>query len=113
MSTGSDELPPRPEELLRLLVESARDYAIFTTDPENRVVTWGAGAEAHLGYREEEVIGRDASLFFTPEDVARGEHRREVETAASAGRAEDERWHVRKGGSRFWGSGVVTPIRDA
>src|SRR5437660_188878 len=102
MVTGCDDDPPPVEELLRLLVENARDYAIFTTDCDNRVTSWGAGAETLLGYRRDEVIGRDSALFFTPEDVERGDDRRELEEAAAAGRAEDERWHVRKGGSRFW-----------
>jgi len=112
MSIRCDPPPPRPEDLLRLLVENARDYAIFTTDCRDLIVSWGAGAETLLGYREDEVLGRDTVRFFTPEDRERGMPFMELESARTGGRAEDERWHVRKDGSRFWASGVVTPLYD-
>jgi PAS domain S-box-containing protein len=66
-----------------------------------------------LGYTEEEIVGKDASKIFTTEDRTRGVPEKELASAATLGRAEDERWHVRKDGSRFWASGVVTPVRDA
>ena len=59
------------DEVFRLMVESARDYAIFTTDGEGRVTTWNAGAERVLGFNEEEILGRDVRLVFTPEDNER------------------------------------------
>jgi PAS domain S-box-containing protein len=102
----------RVEDLYRRSIEEVKDYAIFMTDPGNLVVSWNLGAERILGYREAEIIGQNASLFFTPEDRARGEHEKELATAAAEGRAEDERWHVRRDGTRFWASGVVTPVRD-
>jgi PAS domain S-box-containing protein len=102
----------RVEDLYRKSIEEVKDYAIFMTDAGNRVVRWNLGAERILGYREAEVTGQSASLFFTPEDLARGEHETELAKAAAEGRAEDERWHVRKDGSRFWASGVVTPVRE-
>jgi PAS domain S-box-containing protein len=101
----------RVEDLYRRSIEEVKDYAIFMTDPGNLVVSWNLGAERILGYREAEITGKSASLFFTPEDRARGEHERELATAAAEGRAEDERWHLRRDGSRFWASGVVTPVR--
>jgi len=101
----------RVEDLYRKSIEEVRDYAIFMTDPGNRVVGWNLGAERILGYAEGEITGQSAALFFTPEDRARGEHERELATAAAEGRAEDERWHVRRDGTRFWASGVVTPVR--
>jgi PAS domain S-box-containing protein len=109
-STGREE----PDEAhLRLLIETVTDYAIFTTDPQGQVVTWNSGAQRILGYEEAEILGKNSSIFFTPEDIRLGEHERELRTAAAEGRAEDERWHVRKDGSRFWASGVVIPLRDA
>ncbi|MFL6253919.1 MAG: PAS domain S-box protein [Pyrinomonadaceae bacterium] len=101
----------RVEDLYRKSIEEVKDYAIFMTDPGNLVVSWNLGAERILGYTEDEITGRSAALFFTPEDRARGEHERELATAAAEGRAEDERWHVRRDGTRFWASGVVTPVR--
>ncbi len=100
------------EERYRLLVEGAQDYAIFMVDPEGRVINWNAGAQRLFGYKEEEIIGEDSSLLFTPEDRLRGAHEEELRKAAEEGRAEDQRWHVRKDGSRFWSSGFVRPIRD-
>jgi PAS domain S-box-containing protein len=101
----------RVEDLYRRSIEEVKDYAIFMTDPDNLVVSWNLGAERILGYSEAEITGQSASLFFTPEDRARGEHEKELATAAAEGRAEDERWHVRRDGTRFWASGVVTPVR--
>jgi PAS domain S-box-containing protein len=103
---------PGPEELFRLMVESVTDYAIFATDMEGRVVSWNVGAERIFGYKEGEIVGHDASVIFTPEDIERRQPELELETAASQGRAEDERWHVRKDGSRFWARGIMTPLRD-
>ena len=99
-------------ELFRLLVENVRDYAIFVVDPEGLVRTWSHGAERLLGYREEEILGRTADVFFTPEDVRDDVPRLEMRQALETGRGEDDRWHVRKDGTRFWVSGVMTPLRD-
>jgi PAS domain S-box-containing protein len=100
------------EERFRLFVDSVRDYALFQMDTSGTIVSWNLGAERVLGYREQEIIGRSSALLFTPEDVEREQPRKELETALRDGRAEDERWHIRKDGSRFWGSGVVTLVRD-
>ena len=100
------------EERFRLLVEGARDYAILTLDPEGRIVSWNTGAERLLGYREAEIGGQHVSLLFTPEDVQRGEPERELRKAVDEGRAEDERWHVRKDGTFFWSTGIVTHLLD-
>src|SRR5207245_135074 len=56
---------------------------------------------------EHEVLGQHAALVFTPEDIQRGEHERELETARLEGRAQDERWHVRKDQTRFFASGIL------
>ncbi|HVU26103.1 MAG TPA: PAS domain S-box protein [Opitutus sp.] len=100
------------EERLRLIVENARDYAIISVDQNRRIATWNIGAERLLGYREEEIIGRTADVIFTPEDRARDAPAAEIQTALRTGHSTDERWHQRKDGTRFWGSGVMTPIRD-
>jgi PAS domain S-box-containing protein len=102
----------RAEERLRLILESARDYAIFALDLGGKVVSWNAGAERVFGWAEADILGRDAAVLFTPEDRAAGVPELEMGKAREAGRAEDERWHVRKDGSRFFASGVLTLIRD-
>ncbi len=100
------------EERLRLIVESATDYAIYTLDPGRRVTGWNPGSEATFGYAEREIVGRPHDILFTPEDRADGVPAAEAETARRDGRAADERWHLRQDGSRFYASGVLTPMGD-
>ena len=99
------------EERMRLIVDSAMDFAIFTTDLKRRINSWSPGAEAMFGYKDDEIMGKTADVLFTPEDRAKGDPEREVATAAAEGRAENERWHIRKDGSRLYGSGLVMPLR--
>jgi PAS domain S-box-containing protein len=99
-------------ELFRLLVENIKDYAIFVTDPEGRVRSWNPGAERLLGYSASEIIGQPASLFSTPENNDEQVVQREMDKAVETGRGEDDRWHVRKDGSRFWSGGTITPLWD-
>jgi PAS domain S-box-containing protein len=100
------------ERMFHLLMENVKDFAIFMLDPEGRIVSWNTGAERILGYKEPEIIGRPFGVIFTPEDIGRKRPEYELQLAREAGRAEDERWHVRKDGSRLWASGVVTPLLD-
>ncbi len=99
-------------ELFRLLAENVLDYAVFVIDSERRVRTWSVGAERLLGYVESEILGKSSDLFFTPEDRAAGQPEHEVRQALIEGRGEDDRWHVKKDGTRFWSAGVLTPLRD-
>ncbi len=100
------------EERFRLLLENVQDYAIVFLDPQGRFTRSSLGAERILGYQEAEILGQPGSIIFTPEDIQQGVDQQELETAVREGRAEDERWHVRKDGTWFWGSGIVTPLRD-
>ncbi|WP_170135491.1 PAS domain S-box protein [Nannocystis exedens] len=102
----------RSEERLRLIIESARDYAIFTTDPRGIVTSWNAGAKNVLGYDEQEIVGEPSNILFTAEERNLGVPEQELRVALAEGRAASERWHLRKDGSRFWGSGVTVPLRD-
>ncbi len=97
----------------RLIVEEVKDFAIFMLDARNRVVHWNCGAETIMGFTEREAMGQPGSFIFTPEDRERGEPEKEAETAIREGRAEDERWHLKKDGSRFFASGVLTALKDA
>ncbi|RWY67681.1 PAS domain S-box protein [Rhizobium sp. WSM1325] len=110
-SLEEDESVRSNEERLRLILKSATDYAIFTFDQQGFVLSWNAGARRILGYEEKEIIGRDARILFTPEEREAGALEWEIETANREGRAENERFHVRKGGSRFWGSGLTMPLK--
>src|SRR6266851_4888260 len=100
------------EERLGLLIEGVQDYALFCIDPSGHVSGWNTGAERLLGYEAEEIIGQPLSLFFTPEDRQTGKPERELETARTTGRSSDENWLVRKDGSRFWASGLITALQD-
>lgn len=102
----------RTDDIYRKAIEDIRDYAIFVMDADGLVTNWNVGAQHILGYSEAEIIGKDAAMFFTAEDRSKNVPAKELATAAATGRAEDERWHVRKDGSRFWATGVVTPVRD-
>jgi PAS domain S-box-containing protein len=100
------------EEQFRLLVASVKDYAIFMLDRDGRVKTWNAGAEIIKGYHQDEIVGRPISVFYTPEDLARGRPAELLQIATVAGRVEDEGWRVRKDGTRFWADVVITALRD-
>jgi two-component system CheB/CheR fusion protein len=102
----------RSEERMRIVIESAKDYAIFTTDEQRRIDSWNAGAQSTFGYSENEILGQPADLLFTPEGRAQGEPEHEARTAREEGRARNERWHARKDGSIFYGSGSVMPLQD-
>ena len=101
------------EERLRLVVENASEYAIFSTDLKRCVTIWNSGAQRLLGYSDSEVMGQPADIIFTPEDRAAGAPEQESQMALREGRAGDDRFHQRKDGSRFWASGVMMLMRDA
>jgi PAS domain S-box-containing protein len=95
------------------LVKNIRDHCIFTLDPDGQIISWNREAERIIRFGEEEVIGQHFSIIFTPEDQQAGMPAEELRLALRDGRAEDERWHARKGGERFWAMGIVTPLHDA
>lgn len=100
------------QERLRLLVDNAREYAILGLDRDRRITSWNRGATMMLGYTAAEMQGASADILFTAEDRAAGAPQREAARAIEEERASDERWHVRKDGSRFWGSGALMAMRD-
>jgi two-component system CheB/CheR fusion protein len=101
------------EERLRLIIENALEYAIFSTDLERRVTSWNSGAQRLLGFTEEDMLGQSSDIIFTPEDRAKNEPEKEARTARREGRAADERMHMRKDGSRFRGTGTMMLMRNA
>jgi PAS domain S-box-containing protein len=96
------------EEQHHLLMECVTDYAILFLDGHGRVTTWNTGAERIFGYLEAEIVGQHFSRFFTTENVQKGIPDKELQTATTSGRANDDRWLVRKGGERLWCNGVTT-----
>jgi two-component system, cell cycle sensor histidine kinase and response regulator CckA len=111
-SAGEADSREVGDRRFRVLVEQVRDYAIFMLDPEGRHTTWNEGVRRLLGYDEAEFVGRPGEILFTPEDRKRGEYERELRTAATEGRASDDRWLVRRDGSRFWASGITARMND-
>ncbi|MGI4729034.1 MAG: PAS domain-containing sensor histidine kinase [Janthinobacterium lividum] len=99
-------------EFYKLILKSLKDYAVFTTDKEGTITTWSEGAENVLLYVPEETIGKSAKILYTPEDVSAQVPEMELETARKEGKAIDERFHVKKGGQRFWATGFVFPLCD-
>jgi len=102
----------RSEELFRLIAEKVEDFAVFAVGLDGTAASWNPGVEKLLGYSEDEFVGCDSCILFTPEDLARGECEREMRDAAANGRAEDRRWHVRKDGTRFWANGLLMALND-
>jgi PAS domain S-box-containing protein len=102
----------KSEDSMRLLIESASDYAIFTITADGLINSWNTGAERIFGYAEAEIVGRSGAILYTPEDRAKNIQDQEMRTALEKGRAEDERWHLRKDGTRFYASGVMQPLQE-
>lgn len=106
---GEDALR-ESEERFRLLVGGVRDYAIFLLEPDGTVASWNAGAERLKGYRPDEIIGRHFSAFYPDDERRDGVPERALRRARQDGRWESEGWRVRKDGSRFWASVVITSL---
>ena len=100
------------EARLRLVLDSARDYAIITTDVDRRITGWSAGAQASFALGEAEAIGRPIDTLFVAEDRDAGVPQREVDRVRADGSASDVRWHVRADGTRVFMNGSVHPILD-
>jgi len=100
------------EERLRLILESAHEHAIISMDLNRMVQSWNAGAERIFGYDRDEVVNQLCDFIFIEEDRASGAPVREAERAITNGRSPDNRWHVRKDGSRFWAQGVMLTMNS-
>jgi len=100
------------EERFRLIVQSVRDYGIFLLDPRGYVASWNAGAQRITGYRAEEIVGHHFSEFYPAEEVAAGRPMGELEVAEHEGRYEEEGFRVRKDGSLYWASVIITALRN-
>jgi two-component system CheB/CheR fusion protein len=97
-------------ELLKLAAQATADYAIIVQDADGVIATWNKAAERVFGYSAHEAVGQPIDLIFLPNERAAGVPLRERQQAAVAGRADDDRWHMRKDGTRIYCRGVVTPI---
>lgn len=99
-------------QLVERFFEVTREYAVICLDPGGRIVGWLGGAGEIFGYEEHEVIGAPLGLLFTEDDRARGVDAQELQIASTGSRSEDERWHVRKDGTRIWITGTLQAVAD-
>jgi PAS domain S-box-containing protein len=99
------------EDLFRVWLETVKDFAIFMVATDGTVASWNVGAERIFGYSEAEILGRSFECIFTPEDRRNGVPAQEIQEARAEGHGWDDRWQVRKDGTRFWASGLLTPLR--
>ena len=99
-------------EELGLLIDGATNYAIYMLDTDGCVTVWNRGAERIKGWTEAQIIGRNSSVFYTPEDLAAGKPRMDLHLANLEGRVEEDSWRVRKDGSEFLASVTITALRD-
>ncbi|MCF2502410.1 PAS domain S-box protein [Dyadobacter sp. CY107] len=100
----------KSEERYRLMAEAVKDYSIFMLDPEGYIVTWNDGGRLIQGYTESEVLGKHFSIFYTATDLIDQKPERELEIARDMGAYREEGWRVKKGGSLFWASVVLTAL---
>lgn len=109
----AEDLNRISEERFRLLVESVHDYAIFMLNPDGTVASWNPGAAKNKGYEAHEILGKHFSIFYPEDRVKSGWPDEELRNALRDGRFEDEGWRLRKDGSRFWASVVISAVYDA
>jgi PAS domain S-box-containing protein len=109
LTNGPD---PRIDDAFRLLVWGVKEYAIFMLDTTGVIVSWNEGAERIKGYREDEILGKHFSVFYEPSDIEAGKPDWELLVAQRDGHCEDEGWRLRKDGTRFWASVIITALRD-
>ena len=100
------------EHRLSMILDSAVDHAIITTNLDGTITGWNPGARNIMGWEVDEIVGQPGHIIFTPEDRNAGTPEHEMEEALREGVAVDERWHVRKDGSRFWASGLMMQLRN-
>ncbi len=96
------------EELSNFIVRRIQDEAIFVCDRTGSILSWNEGVHNLFGYEEKEWIGQHSSIFFIPEE--KEDVNIEFEDAEKAGVSVNDRWHLRKDGSRFWGTNTVIPL---
>lgn len=109
-ATRNNQMPPA--RIAKLVLENSADFAILTFDLDGIITSWNGAAEQVMGWSMAEALGQHASMIFTPEDREQGSCLKEMEEARNGSRAVDERWHLRKDNSRFWGAGSMTALLD-
>lgn len=107
-----NEMLKRSEERYHRMIAEVEDYAIILLDTEGNILNWNKGAEKIKGYKEQEILGKSFTIFYLPEDSARGLPQQLLASAVAKNKATHEGWRMRKDGSHFWGSIVITALHD-
>lgn len=97
-------------QTVQLLVDNIKDYAVFMIDPDGKILTWNAGAEIIKGYTAQEAIGQHIAIFYTKDEIRKGEPEYNLKMAKENGRHETEGWRKRKDGSLFWADTILTTV---
>ncbi|MFL6693705.1 MAG: response regulator [Ramlibacter sp.] len=92
------------------VVDSLRNYAVLLFDRHGTIRSWNQAARDIFGYDGDEMIGMSAEILFTPEDRKAGTFQREMADALQKGKADDNRWMMRRDGLRLWAEGVLVPL---
>jgi PAS domain S-box-containing protein len=100
------------EEIYRLMLDGINDYAVYMLNPRGEVASWNTGAARIKGYQAEQILGRHFACFYTEADRRLNLPEKGLREAIDKGRYEDRGRRVRRDGSEFWGSSVITPMYD-
>jgi PAS domain S-box-containing protein len=95
-----------------ILTEGVAEYAIFVLDTGGHIASWNSSAQKIMGYTTEEVVGKHFGIFFRPDERRTGEPNRALEGAIESGKHEIEGWRVRKNGTPFFVTGLISSIHD-
>jgi PAS domain S-box-containing protein len=106
-----DKRSPDQKELFEKMLAQTREVAFIFIDPAGTIVGWDGAAERIFGYPKEEILGQPGDILFTPEDRALGLPAHELAVASANTGAEDDRWQVRKDGTRIWATGITVPLK--
>ncbi len=100
------------EQSYRLMVENIQDYAIILLDRNGIITSWNMGAKRITGYQTSEILGKHYSIFFTPDDRDLGSPQKALQIALERGKFEGDGWRVRKDGTKYWASTLLTAFKD-
>ena len=102
----------KSEERYHKMIAEIEDYAIILLDTNGNIQNWNTGAEKIKGYKAEEIIGKNFRIFYLLQDRDNKLPEKLLERVIREGKSAYEGWRVRKDGSTFWGSIVVTALHD-
>ena len=106
------EKAARLQQLYKKMIEEVQDFAIILLDEDGTILTWNMGVEVIKGYKAEEIIGQNFNIFYLPQDRQEGLPQMLLDHARKEGRAKHIGRRVRKDGSTFWGSVLITALHD-